>query len=143
MKPFKRPESVLVVIHSADARALVMQRTGLGKEAFWQSVTGSLEWGESINTTAQRELFEETGLQVPVRNCNLAVRFEIRAAALHRYAPGTRWNTEHLFECVLPEPVAVQLSAHEHSRYEWLSKDEAVNRVWSWTNREGILQLMG
>lgn len=120
----------------------MMQRTGVGSEAFWQSVTGSVEWGESIDATAQRELFEETGIQAPVQSCQLCSRFEIREAALHRYPPGTRWNTEHLYQCVLAEPVAVQLAEHEHSAYEWLPKAEALERAWSWSNREAIFQLV-
>ncbi len=139
---FKRPESVLVVIHSVDGQVLVMQRTGAGSEAFWQSVTGSLEWGESVAVAAQRELMEETGLQQSVQCCALSVRFEIRRAALHRFAPDVRWNTEHLFHCLLPEPVDVKLAADEHTSYEWLPAAEAVRRVWSWTNRDAIRQLV-
>ena len=141
MKQYKRPESVLVLIHSADGQVLVMQRAGLGKEAFWQSVTGSLEWGESIASAAQRELFEETGLRTPVRSCQLAVRFEIRSAALHRYEPGTVWNTEHLFECLVPEAVPITLAPDEHTAFEWLPAEQAMQRVWSWTNRQAIAQL--
>jgi len=139
---YKRPESVLVVIHSADAQVLVMQRTGEGAEAFWQSVTGSLEWGESVESAAQRELQEETGLTVPVRSQHMSVRFEIRRAALARFAPGTRWNTEHLFDCYLPSPLPITLCAEEHVRYEWLGKQEAIERVWSWTNKQAIQQLV-
>lgn len=142
MSLYKRPESVLVVIHTLDAQVLVMQRTGAGREAFWQSVTGSLEWGESVALAAQRELFEETGLEHLVRSCDLSVRFEIRQAALHKFAPDTRWNTEHLFQCVVPEPLDICLAADEHTAYEWLPVQEAMERVWSWTNREAIRQLL-
>lgn len=143
MTQYKRPESALVVIHSEDAQVLVMRRTGAGREAFWQSVTGSLEWGETLQAAAQRELWEETGLRAPVHNCHLSVRFEIRQAALHKFAPGTRWNTEHLFRCVLPAPVAVRLAAAEHTAFEWLPPAQAIERVWSWTNKDAIRQLLG
>ncbi len=142
LRGYKRPESVLVVIHTVDGQVLVMRRAGSAKEAFWQSVTGSLEWGESIAAAAQRELYEETGLTACVEPCDLSVRFEIRAAALHRYAPGTRWNTEHLFRCVLPRELSITLSETEHTQFEWLPAGEAKERVWSWTNREAIQQLL-
>ena len=143
MKAYKRPESVLVVIHSADSKVLVMQRKGNGSEAFWQSMTGSLETGELPEHAAQRELFEETGLTDLVQSCHLSTRFEIRQAALHRYAPGIRWNTEHLFQCVLPRPVEITLAAEEHTAYEWLPKHEALERIWSSSNREAVMQLVG
>lgn len=134
---------MLVLIHTTDKQVLVMQRTGVGSEAFWQSVTGSLEWGESVAAAAQRELFEETGLQNIVSSCDLSVRFEIREGALYKFAPGTRWNTEHLFQCELPGPVAICLAADEHTAYEWLPAEQAIERVWSWTNKDAIRQLLG
>lgn len=143
MVAYKRPESVLVVIHSVDAKVLVMQRKGVGREAFWQSMTGSLEPGELPEQAAQRELFEETGLTHSVQSCHLSTRFEIRQAALHRYAPGTRWNTEHLFQCLLPQPTEIRLAEDEHTAYEWLPKHEALERIWSSSNREAVMQLVG
>ena len=57
---YKRPESVLVVVYTADRETLILQRVG---NSFWQSVTGSLNWDEeSPEEAARRELFEETGI---------------------------------------------------------------------------------
>ena len=55
---FKRPESVLVVVHTDD-QVLLMERCS--PEGFWQSVTGSLREDESPLDCAERELAEETG----------------------------------------------------------------------------------
>ena len=54
----KRPESVLVVVYSADSQVLMLRRHE--PPTFWQSVTGSLEWGEQPEQAARRELVEET-----------------------------------------------------------------------------------
>lgn len=133
---------MLVVVHSTDGYVLMMQRKGEGSEAFWQSVTGSLEWGEGVAAAAQRELQEETGLLTLVAPCHWASRYEVRPAALHRYAAGTRWNTEHLFHACVPRPVAVTLAVAEHTRYDWLPKAVAIERAWSWSNRDAIRQLV-
>ena len=62
MKPKKRPESVLVVIYNDADQVLAMQRQD--DPTFWQSVTGSIELGETPLQTAIREVEEETGYRV-------------------------------------------------------------------------------
>ena len=58
---FKIPESVLVVIHTAQLDVLLLERAGTA--GLWQSVTGSREPGDAdLAATARRELLEETGL---------------------------------------------------------------------------------
>ena len=60
-RPFKIPESVLVVIHTPQREVLLINRADAGN--FWQSVTGSKdEPGESFLDTAVREVAEETGI---------------------------------------------------------------------------------
>ena len=72
-KPFKIPESVLVVIHTADRQVLLIERAD--HPGYWQSVTGSKDAvGEPLVTTAQREVMEETGIvigspAVPLAKC--------------------------------------------------------------------------
>ena len=51
---YKRPESVLVVIHTADLQILLLERADA--PGFWQSVTGSLEEGENLPEAAWREV---------------------------------------------------------------------------------------
>ena len=58
--PFKRPESVLVVLYDEHHRLLVLQRDD--DPDFWQSVTGTVEHGEMPEETALREVAEETGI---------------------------------------------------------------------------------
>jgi len=60
-KSCKRPESVLVVVYTRAGEVLMLRRTS--PRGFWQSVTGSLEWGELPAHAAARELYEETGLR--------------------------------------------------------------------------------
>ena len=56
---FKLPESVLVVVHTAQLEVLLLERAA--QPGFWQSVTGSREPGDpDLSATARRELLEET-----------------------------------------------------------------------------------
>lgn len=140
--PYKQPESVLVVVHSAAREFLLLQR--VSPSGFWQSVTGSLEPGEAPREAALRELEEETGLActpaqlVDWRHCN---RFEIRPEWRSRYAPGVTHNTEHVFSLCLPAARPIRLAPDEHTAYVWLPSDAAAEKVFSWTNREAILRL--
>jgi dATP pyrophosphohydrolase len=136
---YKRPESVLVVVHTP-TRVLLLRRTD--EPRFWQSVTGSMHWDEtSPLVTAVRELREETGLEVPpsqLRDWGIQRRYQIFPRWRHRYAPGTIENTEHQFSLALPAESAIYVNPAEHSEYAWLGFGEAAARVFSWTNRAAI-----
>ncbi len=139
---FKRPESVLVLVHTPALDILLLER----KEppGFWQSVTGSLEAGETPLEAARREIEEETGLQVEtgaLLDWQQINRFEIYTRWRHRYAPGITHNTEHVFSLSLPAPRPVHLAPNEHTAQLWLPIEAAANKVFSWTNRNAIVEL--
>ena len=142
MKQYKTPISTLVLIHTADLQVLIMERAD--KAGFWQSVTGSLEQGETPLQTAIREVFEETGLDATLYNLQdwqASNVYEIYPHWRHRYAPGTIENTEHLFGLELPTKLPINLSPDEHVRYEWVDWREATKRVFSWTNVDALKRL--
>lgn len=135
---WKRPESVLVVIATRAGEVLLLQRRE--PRGFWQSVTGSLEWGESAGAAAARELREETGLIAEPEDCFETRRFPIVPPWRARYAPQASENVEHAFRLILPEPLAVALNPAEHVAACWLPRAAAARRVGSWSNREAILR---
>jgi dATP pyrophosphohydrolase len=145
MKPYKIPESVLVVIHTADLQVLLIERAG--NPGFWQSVTGSLDApDEPLLTTATRELFEETGIvadgeRIVLRDWQLSNIYEIYPVWRHRYAPGVTQNTEHVFSVEVPRDIPILLSPREHTQYVWLPYLEAADQCFSSSNAEAILQL--
>jgi dATP pyrophosphohydrolase len=143
--PHKIPESVLVVIHTADLQVLLIERAD--RPGFWQSVTGSLDRiDEPLLATAARELFEETGIVVDgdairVRDWHLTNVYEIYPTWRHRYAPGITHNTEHVFSVCVPHDIPITLSPREHVQYAWLPLLEAADRCFSSSNAEAVLQL--
>lgn len=139
---YKRPESVLVVVHTEDGQVLMLRRRS--PEDFWQSVTGSLEWGETAVAAARRELAEETGLAPDgLRDCHRVNRFPIISPWRERYAPDADENVEHVFSLLLPQPQQVRLNAEEHVEYRWASKPDALHLASSHTNRDAIQELVG
>jgi dihydroneopterin triphosphate diphosphatase len=140
LQTYRRPESVLIVIHTADGEYLLMERRR--PPGFWQSVTGSLEWGEFADAAARREVIEETGItQGVLVNLQWTQVYEILPAFGKTYAPGVTLNLEHAFSLRLPQRVPVVLSESEHVQYRWVPSLEAVEAVSSSTNRAVIAEL--
>ena len=133
---YKCPESVLVVVFTTGGDVLMLQRRE--PPDFWQSVTGSLEPGESAVDAARRELQEETGLQLTVTDCHYTNRFSIHPAWRPSYAPDVSKNTEHVFRAALPAPCEVTLNPDEHQTYRWVPAQEAAQLASSSTNRDAI-----
>lgn len=151
-KPWKIPESVLVVIHAANRDVLLIERAD--KPGFWQSVTGSRDTvDEPLSLTASREVGEETGIVIAedgppgavppknLRDWQLSNTYEIYPVWRHRYAQGVTHNTEHVFGLLVPRDVPITLAPREHVDYCWLPWREAADRCFSPSNAEAILQL--
>ena len=139
---YKTPVSALVVIHTPDLQVLLLERTD--RKNFWQSVTGSIEAGETPYEAAIREVHEETGLvatDYAFSDWQSSNVYEIYPHWRHRYAPDVTHNEEHLFGLELPGPLPVQLADDEHVRYEWLDWRQAAIRVFSWTNVVALRKL--
>lgn len=148
VRPFKIPQSVLVVIHTPTLEVLLIKRADA--DDFWQSVTGSKDTlDESFEQTARREVFEETGIDCApgtplagfLQDWQLENVYEIYPRWRHRYAPGVTHNTEHLFGLQVPAGTQVHLSPHEHIAYQWLPYRLAAETCFSPSNAEACLLL--
>lgn len=148
-RPFKIPESVLVVVHTP-ALAVLMIRRADSAEDFWQSVTGSKDDPqESFADTARREVWEETGIDCragrplagALTDWQLENVYPIYPRWLHRYAPGVTHNTEHLFSLCVPAGTMVALNPREHTHAQWLPYLEAAEMAYSPSNAEALLLL--
>ncbi|MDP3785606.1 MAG: dihydroneopterin triphosphate diphosphatase [Undibacterium sp.] len=139
----KIPVSVLVVIYTPDLEVLLLERAD--RAGFWQSVTGSKDsLDEDLRLTAEREVFEETGISASKHDLSdwqLTNIYEIYPVWRHRYAPGVTQNTEHVFGLCVPRATSLTLSPREHVGYQWLPYKEAADLCFSASNAEAILQL--
>jgi dihydroneopterin triphosphate diphosphatase len=148
VRPYKIPESVLVVIHTPQREVLLLERAD--KPGYWQSVTGSKDRpDEPLTETCVREVEEETGIRIgdpstplaALRDWGLENIYEIYPVWLHRYEPGVTLNTEHVFGLAVPRDTPIRLAPREHLRHVWLPWREAADRCFSPSNAEAILQL--
>lgn len=137
----RRPESVLVIVYTGGGQTLLLRRRR--PFDFWQSVTGSLLEGETHAQAAARELEEETGF---TREGELTFSGKHRVFVIdprwrNRYPAGVTANTEYEWRYRVPHVREVTLDEAEHSGYRWLPVAEAIQAVWSWTNREALREL--
>jgi dATP pyrophosphohydrolase len=68
-------------------------------------------------------------------------RYEIWPQWRARYAPEVTHNTEHVFGFQVPEITVATLDPAEHTAQLWLPWRQAMDKVFSPTNRDAIWQL--
>ena len=130
----------MIVIYTEGGEFLLLERRR--PPGYWQSVTGSLEWGEFADAAARREVIEETGItQGLLINLQWTQVYEISPAFGKVYAPGITQNLEHAFSLRLQNRVPIVLSDAEHVQLRWLSAADAVQTASSSTNRAVIAEL--
>lgn len=141
---YKRPESVLVVVYTGTGRVLLLRRAD--HPEFWQSITGSMEWGDATPVaTAVRELREETGIAISpgqLHDWHITQRYVLFPQWRYKYAPEVSENTEHFFSLELAQEIPIVVSPSEHCEYLWVPFAQALEQVFSWTNRDALRMLM-
>lgn len=142
-RPFKIPQSVLVVIHTPALDVLLINRADAPN--FWQSVTGAKDReDEAFEDTAVREVQEETGIDARagvLADWCMENVYEIYPRWRHRYAEGVTHNTEHVFGLRVAEGTEVKLNPREHTGFMWLPWRAAADACFSPSNAEAILLL--
>lgn len=139
---YKRPESVLVVIHTPDLQILMLERAK--HPGYWQSVTGSREDDEDFIQTAVREVGEETGLQIRPEQLRVWPGenvYTIMPEWRYRYPPNVTQNRERVFSLCLPAPRNIRIAPDEHRAFRWQPCEAAASACFSESNREAILAL--
>ena len=137
---YKNPNSVLVVIYAESTnRVLMLQRKD--DSEFWQSVTGTLDDGETPQQAAVREVKEETGIDIITErlnliDCNESVVFEIFPHFRYKYAPNVTHCREHWFLLAVKQEFEPILS--EHLAYRWLEAKQAAELTKSPNNAKAI-----
>jgi dATP pyrophosphohydrolase len=96
------------------------------RDGFWQGASGGVEWGETLQHAARRELFEETGLHpVELRRTDCSYAYAMQEEWSYWYAPNTAQIAEHVFLAVVEGEQPVP-SPGEHNDWRWCTYEEAL-----------------
>lgn len=132
------------MIHTPALETLLIERTP--PVAFWQSVTGSQDDGETWRETAIRELREETGIDAEklgvLTDLDYENVFSIYPEFRHRYPPGTTHNRERCFALCVNDKFTPYLAPDEHTAFEWMPITEAITKVRSWSNQAAFRRVL-
>lgn len=115
-------ETISVVVLGEGGLVLLLKRRA-ERGGFWQPVTGRIEPGEEAAAAAARELFEETGLKVPV------VPLGYRHAFSFGEEGPPRVYEETAFAARAPRGAEIRLDAREHEAHAWKAFEEALELV--------------
>ena len=158
---YRRPDKILVYLYQrstsasavgpspaskATALYLLLQRHPKHAHSgdIWQTVVGSVRWGEERIQAAGREVFEETGLTMlrGITAIGYAFSFPIYLPKGQEswYAPGQTKidNTVFAAEVIGRRPVS--LSA-EHQAFGWFSFEEALEKLHWEEEKEALTRL--
>ena len=134
-----RGDQEIVVVVRRGPEHLVMRRSP-ERLGYWSLVSGGLELDETPEEAAQRELYEEAGLEARVRALPIALSYSLLEdppAIRARYGPGIETVTVHAFVVDAPVKWEPTLDA-EHDVYEWCTLDEALELLVYDTAKDAV-----
>lgn len=142
---YKQPRSVQVVIFAETATGVeyLLLRRLASHGGFWQSVTGSLEEGETHTQAAAREVEEETGIrrrEDELIGLGVVNVFEIAPQWRAKYAPGVTHNEEVCFALKV-DKCEVRIDPIEHEAYTWVDYDAALGMLYWESNKRAFAVL--
>lgn len=100
---------------------LMLQRVAHKSQPFlWQLPGGKLDKGENEVEGIFREVFEETGLEIPKE------KFKFLKTVSARYEGEYDFHY-HMFKVDFSEKPEIKISPNEHQAYEWFTVEKALS----------------
>lgn len=135
-----RYRMVRIMIESKDGKEILLQKRLDSKKSFpgcWDtSAGGNVDYGESYDTAAKRELLEEVGLE------NVSLRPAIKFYAEATDQNGDRLNRfTQLYIVRVDRDTIFTPQATEVERVEWISKDDLAAYIKASSITDGLKQV--
>lgn len=135
---------VVVFAETQFGRELLLLKRLESHGGFWQSVTGSLEGGETHREAAVREVQEETGILADPEHLidlDLVNTFEIAPQWRVKYAPGVTHNEEVCFALRIEKQDA-RIDPTEHDSWIWVDSKRALEMLYWESSKRALATLL-
>lgn len=111
------------------------------KNNFWQAISGGVEDDETLFETVKREVYEETGIKVNniIKLSSISSIPVINITGEFTWGKDTYVVTEYSFGVPI-EDSEIKLS-NEHKKFEWLTYEEAQQRLTFDSNKTALWEL--
>lgn len=140
----RQPQQVHIFLYrkkNADYEFAIFQRAD--NELWWQGVCGGVEEGETVETAARRELFEETSINAELPLFKLDTLSYLPS---NIFSPHTQkiWgnNVVVVPMCFFAVPFDGDITlSHEHTKFKWLPYEEADSLVYFHDQKTALWEL--
>ncbi|GHV67389.1 NUDIX pyrophosphatase [Bacteroidia bacterium] len=136
----REPVQVLIIPYifvDSDVQVLILKRR---KGAYWQFISGGMEYGETLEDTAKRETYEEIGTKISDL-FSLQTRTMIPANVFnYNFRTDPIFVFEYTFAFHLKDIQNVILS-EEHSNYQIVTYKEAMKCLKWDSNKTALYEL--
>ena len=136
----RKPKQVLVFLYrkNKEYEYCIFNRN---KNNIWQAISGGVEDNETLFETVKREIFEETNIKVNkiYQLSSIASIPVINITGEFNWGENTYVATEYSFGVPI-ENSKIKLS-NEHKKFEWLTYEEAQQRLTFDSNKKALWEL--
>ena len=122
--------SIIYRKDESDAYKYLIILHAVNRGGHWDFPKGKVEQGESEKETALREVLEETGLSISMKN-------DFREEVTYEPAPNVMKTV--VFFLAHPDNMRITLAKEEIEDFEWLSYEEALQQL-TFQNAKDLLQ---
>lgn len=130
MHSFINPHTVSIYLIHHD-KFLLIRRCGRYLPGTWQMISGGIHQGETAWEAAVREVKEETGLALTrLYSADAVETFYMKILDKITFVP--------VFVAFVDKPGEIELATEEHDAYEWLSYEQAQERL-IWAEQKRVL----
>jgi 8-oxo-dGTP pyrophosphatase MutT (NUDIX family)/nucleoside diphosphate kinase len=132
IKTNNQVEVILFKRYKDETLFLILKRNPQ-RGGFWQPITGNVKIHEAFKQAALREMEEETGIKEYLEFVDTGYSFD--------FFDDNRDQHEKVFGVRIPETAEIVLS-HEHTAFQWATKEDALNRYLKYPgNKKGLKKL--
>ena len=138
----REPNSINVFLYrmmNGEREYLLFKRIAkpeLALPAFWQGITGGMESGETLEETALREVYEESGILISdLLSSEYSYEYPIKDEWRANYSKDASFIKEYVYSAQIEEEPVI---SNEHNEFGWFDLEKAIELLSFGNNKEAL-----